>query len=118
MCSPYPWARTTTRSGAGRSQIATLRSPVLPLIVMRSAMSALLVGQQLARVHDPHRIQAPLGRPDDLDPQLAHLVGHPRDVVAADRVVVGDRAARGDDRVARRPLRRPPLLDLGAVLAT
>src|SRR3954454_22070002 len=116
MCSPYPWARTTTRSGSGRSQIATLRSPLLPLIVMRSAISALLVGQQLARVHDPLRIQAPFGRPDDLDPQLADLVGHPRHVVAADRVVGGDLSARRDDRVAGRALGRAPLLDLGPVL--
>ena len=42
-------------------------------------------------------------------PSSPHLGRHPRRVVAPDGVVVGERAAGGQDRVARRRLQRPPL---------
>src|SRR3954469_8096712 len=105
------------RCGSGRSHTATLTSPSLPLMVMRSANSILLVGYQLARVHDSRRVEPPLGRPDDLDAELADLAGQPGHVVAADGVMAGDRAPGGDDRVAGRALGRTPLLDLGTRVA-
>ena len=49
-------------------------------------------------------------------PHLAHLGVHVGGVVAPNRMVVSDRAAGGDDRVARGGLERPPVLELGAGL--
>ena len=46
---------------------------------------------------------------------LAHLRLHVGGVVAADRVMVGDRAAGGDDRLAGGALDLAPLLELGAL---
>jgi EAL domain-containing protein (putative c-di-GMP-specific phosphodiesterase class I) len=60
-----------------------------------------LIGEQLAGVHDPGRVEPLLRSANKVEPELAHLRGHPRGVVAADGVVVGDGAARGHDRLAR-----------------
>ncbi len=69
-----------------------------------------------AGVHDPGRVAALLERAQQLEPELAVLGLQPRPVVAADRVVVRDRRARGGDRVAGRALRALPLADrVGAV---
>ena len=65
--------------------------------------------QQLPGVHDPGRVAALLDRAQQLEPELADLVAEVRRVVAADRVVVGDRAAGGDDRARRGVLDRAPL---------
>src|SRR6185436_7228713 len=53
-----------------------------------------------------------LGRAQEVEAYTADLGPHVGGVVAADRVVVGDRAAGGDDRLRSRPLDLPPLLDL------
>ena len=74
------------------------------------------LGQQLPGVHDPGRVEPLLHGAQRLHAQLAHLGGHPGRVVAADGVVVGDRAAVRDDRVHRGRLRRAPLVELGALL--
>ena len=50
------------------------------------------------------------------DAHIAHLVAHPRQVVAAHGVVVGDGAAGLHDRFAGRALGGAPLLELGALL--
>jgi EAL domain-containing protein (putative c-di-GMP-specific phosphodiesterase class I) len=60
-----------------------------------------LVGEQLAGVHDPGGVEPLLGGPDEVEPQVAHLSAHPRRVVAPNGVMVGDRAARRHDRLAR-----------------
>jgi diguanylate cyclase (GGDEF)-like protein len=60
-----------------------------------------LVGEQLAGVHDPGRVEPLLSGADQVEPDLAHLGGHPGRVVPADGVVVGDGAPRGHDRLAR-----------------
>ncbi len=67
---------------------------------------------QLPGVHDPGRVEALLQRPQGLDARLAHLGLHVGGVVAADRVVVGDRSPRPDDRLGGGRLRGAPLLDL------
>jgi EAL domain len=59
-----------------------------------------LVGEQLPGVHDPGGVEPLLRGADEVEPDLAHLGGHPGGVVAADGVVVGDGAARGHDRLA------------------
>ena len=71
-------------------------------------------GEELAGVHDPGRVELLLDRAQHLEPGLAHLGLHVGGVVAADRVVVGDRAAAGDDRLRGGALDLPPLLELGA----
>jgi diguanylate cyclase (GGDEF)-like protein len=60
-----------------------------------------LVGEQLPRIHDPRGVEPLLRGADEVEPDLAHLGGHPGRVVAPDGVVVGDGAARGNDRLAR-----------------
>jgi hypothetical protein len=72
--------------------------------------------QKLLGVHDPGGVEASLQRSEGLEPELADLGGDPREVSGSDRVVMGDRAAGGDDRLARRRLRGAPLLDLRAPL--
>ena len=61
-----------------------------------------LVRQQLAGVHDPGRVEPLLRRPQQLEAGLPHLGPHVGRVVAAGGVVVADRAAVGDDRLAGR----------------
>ena len=73
--------------------------------------------EQLAGVHDPGRVEPLLDRAQRLEAELADLRLHVGGVIAADGVVVGDRAARGDDRLAGGRLDRPPLLDLLAAAA-
>ena len=73
------------------------------------------VGNELAGVHDPGRVELLLDRAQDVEAGRAHLGLHVGGVVAADRVVVGDRAAAGDDRLAGGPLDLPPLLELRPV---
>src|SRR6476661_7528649 len=68
--------------------------------------------QQLARIHHAGRIQLRLERPQCAQARVARLGAHPGNVVGAHGVVVGDRPARGDDRVARGALGGAPLLDL------
>ncbi len=70
--------------------------------------------EELSRVHDPSGIELLLDRPQHVDADLADLGLHVGRVVAADRVVVGDRGALGDDRLRGGALDLPPLLDLGA----
>jgi diguanylate cyclase (GGDEF)-like protein len=60
-----------------------------------------LVGEQLAGVHDSGGVEPLLRGADEVEPDLAHLGGHPGGVVAANGMVVGDGAARADDRLAR-----------------
>ena len=69
---------------------------------------------ELAGVHDPGWVEALLDRQQRLDAELADLGLHVGSVVAADRMVMGDRPPGGDDRVAGGGLELPPLLDLGA----
>src|SRR6202020_3084528 len=71
---------------------------------------------QLAGVEDSRRIQSRLDRAQHLHAQIANLVTHPRPVVGADRVVMGDGAAGGDDRLRWGLLGGPPLLDRIATL--
>ena len=66
---------------------------------------------QLAGVHDPGRVQLALTARSSATPSVADLGRQLGRVVAADRVVVGDRAAGGDDRLAGRAPWRAPLLD-------
>jgi len=65
--------------------------------------------EELARVHDARRVDALLDRAQHRHPERAVLGLEPRSVVAAHRMVVGERAARGEDRIGRRRLRPPPL---------
>src|SRR4051794_22495533 len=84
------------------------------LIVMRTSMGCL--PNQFPGVHDARRVQFGLDRLERGDaprPDLALEVGR---VVAADRVVVGQRATVGDDRLAGGLLGRGPLLDLVSAL--
>ena len=69
-------------------------------------------GQQLAGVHHPGGVEALLQRPAGPRAQLADLGAHVGRVVLADGVVMGDRAAGGDDRLTGRGLRLSPLLEL------
>src|SRR5690242_10468393 len=73
---------------------------------------------QDARVEDALRIEPFLDRGKRADPELADLARVPLDVIAADAVVMGDRSARGKDRVAGGRLRAAPLrnrvVELGA----
>src|SRR6476659_10928545 len=68
--------------------------------------------QQLARVHDPSRVQALLDRAQGIEAELADLRSHVGYVVAADSVVVGDGSASLDDRLRCGRLRGAPLLEL------
>jgi len=67
-----------------------------------------------AGVHQPRGINRGLGAAQCGCEQIRALGVVPRAVVAADRVVVGDRPAAGDDRGARRVLHLVPLGDLVA----
>ena len=87
-------------AGAPLVQGYLLARPGDPWPELGDAARALL-GQELARVHDPGRVEPLLGGPDQAEAELSHLRAHPGPVVAPDRVVVGDGAARPDDRVAR-----------------
>ncbi len=82
----------------------------------RRHRNALARREQLPGVHDPGGVEALLDHPQQLRAARV-LLRQPRRVVAPDRVVVGERAAGGEDRVARRrlglrasapPDRRPP----------
>src|SRR6476661_7513926 len=68
--------------------------------------------QQLARIHHAGRVQLRLERAQRVQARVAVLGRHPRHVVGADGVVVGDRPAGADDRRARVALGGAPLLDL------
>src|SRR5688572_29867576 len=57
-------------------------------------------GDQHPRVEDPRRVELGLDGAEHPYADVADLPGEPRLVVGADRVVVGDRRARGDDGVA------------------
>src|SRR5258705_8828329 len=66
---------------------------------------------QLARVEDSRRIEHCLDRAQHLDAEIADLVAHPRPVVGADGVMMGDGGAGADHGVGSRGLGRAPLLD-------
>ena len=97
-CPPTPASTTRCCSPA--------RPATGPPIRARSCSAARSISvterHQLARVHDPGRVELGLQRAQRRDALLAHLARHPRRVVAPDRVVVGDRAAAVYDRSARR----------------
>ena len=85
---------TTANPHQARARSSCGRAPTAPTVTPPSRK------QQLAGVHDPGGIEALLDRAQRVEAERAGLglqVGH---VVAADRVVVGDRAAGGDDRLA------------------
>ena len=82
------WSRSTTKDAKEPGKV--ILSGDLPHRRRRR-----LIHQELAGVHDPGRVAAVLHRAQQLQPELADLVGQVGRVVAADRVVVGDRAARG-----------------------
>ena len=69
---------------------------------------------QHAGVEDPGRVDRVLGRPQRRGERLGALAVVPGPVVAADGVVVGDRPARGDDRLRGGRLDLVPLLELVA----
>src|SRR5689334_11927100 len=64
-----------------------------------------------AGVHDPGRVQRVLDGTQPCGERVRALAVVPRPVVAADRMVVGDGSAVGDDRVGHRGLDLVPLLD-------
>ena len=68
-----------------------------------------LAPEQHAGVDDPGGVAALLDRAQQLEAERAVLGLQPRRVVAPDGVVVGDRRARGGDRVARGALGALPL---------
>ena len=67
--------------------------------------------EEHARVHDPVRVE-PRGRRRRAPsiPSSPFSAGEVRRVVAPDAVLVADRAAAGDDRLARRALQPPPAI--------
>src|SRR5207302_3914358 len=95
--------RTSHPSGADRPQRR-----------VQAALTAAL-RQELAGVHDPGGVELGLERAQRRDPVPSDLIAHPRRVVAADGVVVGDRAAVRADRSARGFLGLTPLRDLLAL---
>jgi hypothetical protein len=76
-----------------------LRGPVPKLRNARGTAKKPVAVGQIPGVHDPGRVEPLLRRPDQLDAELADLRPHPLPVVAPDRVVVGDRAPAGEDRL-------------------
>src|SRR3954452_14297375 len=71
-------------------------------------------GDQHARVEQALRVDRLLRRPQRPRERLRTLAVVPRPVVASDRVVMGDRPAGREDRLARRRLHLVPLRDLRA----
>src|SRR4029077_20307481 len=71
--------------------------------------------QQLPGIHHAGGIELGLERAQRCDPLFAGLLAQPARVIAADSVVVGDRAAFRADRCARGFLGLVPLRDLLAL---
>src|SRR5271165_4829873 len=65
--------------------------------------------EQNTRIEQPMRIERVLCRTQRRSKEVGGFSIVPWPVIAADRVVVGDRAACVDQRVARGALDRPPL---------
>ena len=65
----------------------------------------------------PLRVERAFRRAQRRGEQVRPLAIVPAAMIAPDRVMMGDRAAGGDQRVARRALDRPPLLDQRAMPA-
>ena len=62
-------------------------------------------------IQNPRRVKGRLDRTQQLDTERPDLTLVPLPVVSPDAVVMGDRPASGDDRVARRRFRSAPLRD-------
>src|SRR5260221_13568048 len=100
---------TTAKCSSPARRSATPPTPVRSSWVAPSASVA--ERRQLARVHDPRRVELGLDGSERREASLADLLAHPRRMIAPDGVMVGDRAATGDDRPARRLLDGGPLRD-------
>src|SRR5215211_1974167 len=111
-------ARVTTQPmsiATSKPSKSTRRSRVL------SGRSDLMFGTALLivtlQVHDPGGVEALLRGPQHLDAERAGLRGEPLAVVAADRVMVRDRAAVRQDRLRGRRLGGAPLGERVLLLA-
>src|SRR3954470_8303810 len=98
------------------SQVRPAEASVRPgslLIVMRTSM---VLPNQFPGVHDARGVELGLDGAQGGDAAGADLALQIGNVVAADGVVVAERAAVGDDGLAGRVLGRRPLLDLRSAL--
>src|SRR5262245_60238671 len=86
---PPTWTRRRASTRATRTRTADVRTS-LGCASLRASLSAL---DQHSRVQDAGGVDAALGGGEHAAEQLGCLGGVPRVVVAADGVVVGDRAA-------------------------
>ena len=78
-------------------------------VKQRACIAARQRVDQHPRVEQSLRIHRPLGGPERVGKERRPLLVVPRAVVAANRMMVGDRPTRSDQRLAGGALDRPPL---------
>src|SRR5215211_4193763 len=118
---PMSIATSKPSKSTRRSRVLSGRSDLMfgtaLLIVTLQVLANRRGRQQLPRVHDPGGVEALLRGPQHLDAERAGLRGEPLAVVAADRVMVRDRAAVRQDRLRGRRLGGAPLGERVLLLA-